>query len=295
MTSRQVRYAYGGHLTFPVRYGWLPKGIDRLVRTGSFSASTDVADALGLGSKMVESLGFWLRAMGLSADGEETKSRIASAIARRIAERDRFCELPGTWWFLHLVLARTPGTVWSWFFNHYAERIFDRNACVDAFLEHTRARAIRPATDQVAQKDVGCLLSAYASRPGVDVVDPDDLGACPLRELGLVFRHDHVHRFERTRAPAGVAHEALLACVSMLVEDTGRGAFSLRELAAMSEGPGRIFCAGLDALEAMIARAAADSPHARLDSLAGERVLIVEPRPVAAWMTDLYDRIEAAS
>lgn len=295
MTAAPMRYAYGGHLTFPVRYGWLPKGIERLVHAGSFTASTEVADALGLGSKMVESLSFWLRATGLTTDGAEAKSRGASDIAMLVAKRDRFCELPGTWWFLHFALARTPGTVWSWFFNHYAERIFDRNACIDAFLEHTRARAIRPATPQVAQKDVACLLSAYASRPGVDYVDPDDLGACPLRELGLLFRHDHVHRFERSRVPAGMPHEALLACVSMLVEDSGRDSFSLRELAVMQDGPGRIFCAGLDALETMVASAAAASPHARLDSLAGERVLNVTPRPTTAWMSDLYDRIEAAS
>ncbi|WP_296614621.1 DUF4007 family protein [Sphingomonas sp.] len=295
MTIPQQRYAYGGHYTFPVRYGWLPKGIDRLVSSGSFSASTEMADALGLGSKMVESLSFWLRAMGLTAEEGDTKARGASEMARLIAQRDAFCELPGTWWFLHLSLVCAPGTVWSWFFNHYSERIFDRNGCIDAFLEHTRSRAIRPATPQVAQKDVACLLAAYTSRPGVDYVDPDDLGACPLRELGLIFRHAHVQRFERTRAPAGVPHEALLACVSSLVEDSGRGAFSLRELATMKDGPGRIFCAGLDALETMVANAVAVSPHAHLDSLAGERMLVVAPRLMTDWLTDLYDRIEAAA
>lgn len=295
MTTALQRYAYGGHYTFPVRYGWLPKGINRLVETGGFSASTDVADALGLGSKMVDSLGFWLRAMGLSAEDADTKTRGASEIAQLIAERDRFCELPGTWWFLHLALARTPGTVWSWFFNVYADRFFDRNGCIDAFIEHTRARAIRAASPQMAQKDVACLLAAYGSRPGVDYVDPDDLGACPLRELGLVYRHANVQRFERTRVPAGVPAEALLACVSALVEDSGRSAFSLRELAMIAYGPGRIFCAGLDALETMVANAAAASPHAQLDSLVGERMLIVELRPMSAWMSDLYERLEATA
>ena len=278
-------------MTFPVRYGWLPKGVSRLVGTGGFVATTEAADELGLGSKMVESLAFWLRATGLSVEPDEGKRRGPSPMAELIARRDRFFELPGTWWFLHLQLARSPGTVWSWFFNHYPDRIFDRNACTDAFLEHTRSRAARPATPAVAQKDVACLLSTYAARPGVDYVDPDDMGACPLRELGLVMRQEHVNRFERTRTPSGVPAEALLACTSALVEETGRDAFSMRELATTTNGPGRVFCAGTDALDTLVASANAASPHARLDTLAGERVLVVEPRSIEKWLQDLYDRI----
>lgn len=291
MSAALPRYSYGGHMTFPVRYGWLPKGVGQLIETGTFTANTQVADALGLGSKMAESLSFWLRATGLSVEPEDSKSRIPSRLSELVFARDRFCELPGTWWFLHLMLATSGGTVWSWFFNHYAERLFDRNSCSDAYLQHTRARAQRPATPAVAQKDVACLLAAYAARPGVDFVDPDDLGACPFRELGLVWRHEHIHRFERTRAPSGVPAEAFLACVAQLAIESGSNSFSLRELANVPKGPGRVFCAGLDALESMAAAAVAHSARARIETLAGERILIVEPCTPDIWMGDLFDRL----
>ena len=293
--TAQMRYSYGGHLTFPVRYGWLPKGIARLVESGGFAATTEVADQLGLGSKMVEALGFWLKATGLSGDDEVGKTKIPTDLALLIAERDRFCELPGTWWFLHLMLARTPGTVWSWFFNVYAERIFDRASCEDAFLEHTRSQALRPATAAVAHKDVACLLASYAGRPGVDFVDPDDLGASPLRELGLIWRHEQSLRFERSRKPGSIPIEAILASASALAEETGRDAFSFRELATLPFGPGRIFCAGLDALETAVTRAAVESPHAKVDTLAGERMLLVKRRKPPEWLKDLYDRMGATS
>lgn len=296
MTSPAQRFSYGAHATFPVRYGWLPKGIERLTRQGGFSTSTEAADELGLGSKMVESLGFWLKAMGLSEEGKPGgRDRHASVLAELVARHDRFCELPGTWWFLHLSLATAPGTVWHWFFNDYSERIFDRVACIDAFLEHTRSKAVRPATPAMAQKDVACLLAAYAARPGVDWVDPDDPGACPLRELGLILRHDMVSRFERSRSVSGVPVEVLLASAAGLGQRTGQQSHSLRELATLPHGPGRVLCTGLDLLEEMVETAARSSVHASLETLAGERRLVVAARPATEWLGDLYARVGAVA
>lgn len=293
-----MRFSYGGHATFPVRYGWLPKGLSRMRETGAFHPNTEVGDDLGLGSKMVESLGFWLEATGLARNGDDARSgRVPSEIADLVATHDPYCELPGTWWFLHLVLATREGTVWSWFFNDHSDRIFDRASCAEAFLQFTRAKALRPASDAMALKDVSCLLSAYAARPGVDVVDPDDVGACPFRELGLIVRHDLVRRFERTRAPVGLPVEAFLACSSLLADDTGRDALSLRELATLRFGPGRVFCAGLDAVDEIVGTAATATwmKGVSVETLAGERYLRAPSRPIEQWLRDYYVRIEDAS
>lgn len=130
MGTSLMRFSYGGHVTFPVRYGWLPKGLSRIRQDGAFHPNTDVGDDLGLGSKMVESLGFWLKATGLVRDaGDARTGRAPSEIADLVIAHDPYCELPGTWWFLHLVLATREGTVWSWFFNDHSDRIFDRASC----------------------------------------------------------------------------------------------------------------------------------------------------------------------
>lgn len=289
-----IPFHYGGHATFPVRYGWLSKGIERLQTTGSFAPNTETADDLGLGSKMVESLAFWLDATGLvDVEGKQRGgSKELSSVARLVARNDRYLELPVTWWFLHLALCRREGAVWSWFFNDYSERIFDRATCTQAFVRHTRAAAVRPATEQAATKDVSCLLSTYAARPGVDVVSPDDVGACPFRELGLVIRHDAIGRFEKVRSPVALPLEAFLACVSLKSRDTGKAAFSLRELATSRNGPGRLLCASLPAIEASIeASQRHQRARARTLSLAGELHLEVEHRPAASWLDEAYKRI----
>ena len=298
MGTGLMRFSYGGHVTFPVRYGWLPKGLSRMRQDGAFHTSTEVGDDLGLGSKMVESLGFWLKATGLVRDGDDARSgRVASKIADLVATYDPYCELPGTWWFLHLILVTREGTVWSWFFNDHSERIFDRATCAEAFLQFTRAKAMRPASDAMALKDVSCLLSAYAARPGVDIVDPDDVGACPFRELGLIVRHDLVKRFERTRAPVGLPVEAFLACSSLLAQETGRDALSLRELATLRFGPGRVFCAGLDAIDEMVGKASTAMwmDGANVETLAGERYLRTSVKPMEQWLGDYYARVKDAS
>jgi hypothetical protein len=292
--SNLIRFQYGGHATFPVRYGWLPKGASQLRDQGSFVANAATADDLGLGSKMVDSLAYWLEMTGIGAPREGRRSAIEpSPLNDLILKCDPHFELPGTWWFLHLALARREGTVWSWFFNEHPDRIFDRIASTDAFLQFTRSHAVRPATPSAAQRDVACLISSYAARPGVDVVDPSDVGACPLRELGLIIRHDAVSRFERTRSPHAVPVEAFLASASALASDLDRSALSLRELASVRGGPGRVLCMGFDAIEEMVGRIGGErwSDGIGVETSAGERHLVVSPRDHGAWLADLYGRV----
>ncbi|WP_164467320.1 DUF4007 family protein [Caulobacter flavus] len=288
--NQTIRFNYGGHATFPVRYGWLPKGLNQLITTHGFSANTQTADALGLGSKMVDSLGYWLNMTGLrpAKDDEDLE------IAKLIFAHDRYFERPGTWWFLHLILARQEGSVWSWFFNDFSDRIFDRITAQDAFQAYARTHAQRPPSAAMVQRDVACLLSAYAARPGVDLVDPEDIGACPFRELGLVARHDAVHRFERTRRPQGLPEEVFLAATSALQSQKGVDRLSLRELATLRLGPGRIFCQGLEAIETTVGKIGKKRQDGVIvESAAGDRTIHVPDRPLTYWLEALYSRVDA--
>lgn len=291
MTQPLQRFQFGGHATFPVRYGWLPKGLEHLQARGSFVANVPTADELGLGSKMVESLGYWLSVTGLAEPGQGGLR--ASAIADLIAKHDPYFERPGTWWFLHLMLARREGSVWCWFFNDYSDRIFDRLTCADALLQHTRRTAQRPPSPAMVQRDIACLLSAYAARPGVDLVDPDEIGACPLRELGLLTRHDAVNRFERARRPHGVPQEVFLAAASLLAEETGISSLSVRQLATLRGGPGRLLCMGPDAIESQVGKVGKHRflQGIKSETLQGERHLMVSNANPAYWLGELYARL----
>jgi hypothetical protein len=122
--SPPKRFEYGRHETFTIRHGWLGKGLSRLAAENGFDADTHTADALGLGSRMVKSLGYWLEASGLATAGVEGRSRNLglSEIGTLIQKRDPFFEYPATWWAVHMALAIREGTVLAWFFNDYVER-----------------------------------------------------------------------------------------------------------------------------------------------------------------------------
>jgi hypothetical protein len=293
MTQPLIKFQFGGHATFPVRYGWLPKGLAHLKSTGGFSANIETADNLGLGSKMVESLAYWLNVTGLATLGADGLR--ASELTSLIHQHDPYLERPGTWWFLHLILASRENTVWGWFFNDYSDRIFDRLTCADAFLQHTRSKAQRPPSPAMVQRDIACLLSAYATRPGVDEVDPDEIGACPFRELSLLVRHEAVNRFERARRPHGVPQEVFLAAAATLARETGVDSRSLRELATLRNGPGRLLCMSLDAIETMVGKIGNKRylEGIQTESSAGERRLMVPKYEPEYWLRQFYQRVGA--
>ena len=143
------------------------------------------------------------------------------------------------------------------------------------------------------QRDVACLLSAYATRPGVDIVDPDEIGACPLRELGLLIRQDAVSRYERTRRPHGVPQEVFLACAAEVVRSAEIRSPSLRELANLPGGPGRVLCMGLDAIETMVGKIGSKRylEGINVESMAGERRLTVPRHAPEHWLGLLYERV----
>lgn len=292
MTEPATRFQFGGHATFPVRYGWLPKGLNHLASHSSFTANLETADDLGIGSKMVESLGYWMSVMGLAQAGRGGMTPLPTADL--IRKNDPYFELPGTWWFLHLMLARREGTVWNWFFNDYSDRIFDRITATDAFHQHATAKAQRAPSVAMVQRDMACLMSAYAARPGADVVDPDDIGACPLRELGLVIRHDTVNRFERTRRPQGVPAEVFLASAALLAGDLGVSAVSLRQLASARGGPGRILCMGMDAIETQVGKIRKTDywkKGIQVETTNGEKQLLITGENPDKWLKALYERL----
>ena len=56
---------FGGHETFPVREGWLHKGLKLVVEEPEKVVDEHVADWLGVGRNMAKSIRYWLQATGL--------------------------------------------------------------------------------------------------------------------------------------------------------------------------------------------------------------------------------------
>lgn len=299
-TLARNRFEYGRHETFAVRHGWLGKGLGRMDSSpDGFQADETAVVDLGLGSRMVKSLRYWIEATGLgemrpSETDRRTRELHTSALGRVIRDRDPSMEYPATWWFVHLSLARRDGSVWGWFFRDYRERIFERPACVDGYFRHSLLNAVNEPSQSAAQRDVACLLSAYATGAANEAVDPEDGTSSPLRDLGLVLRHTDTGRFEKTRPLDEIPLEVFLACVAAEASSVGQESLSLGEMIANRGGPGNVFGLTGDGVEEIASRAAREysALGVSLDLLGAERRLSV---PVTAgahyWLERHFQRV----
>jgi hypothetical protein len=296
-TSKPVpRFEFGRHETFTIRHGWLDRGLACLRSPDGFAVDTATADRLGIGSRMIRSLAYWLQASGLADTASERGPRKLemSEMGGVVEASDAYFEYAGTWWFVHLAIASREGCAPCWFFNDYLERSFERPPCVEAFLRYTKQHSINPPTLQTAQRDIANVLSTYAYDP-MEAPDPEDGTLCPLSQLRLVTYHRDTRRFEKVHPVDPVPIEAILASASLC--GNGDETLSIAELATRRYGPGRLFGLNADAID----RAAQDGP--RLYSKAGvtysllgaEHRLRVPEKPTAWWLARHYRRIEASA
>lgn len=299
-----TRFEYGRHETFPVRHGWLSKGLLRIRELGRFDGDLKTADALGLGSRMAKSLAFWLEASGLA--GAEPSERTGTRRRRRKGQKweitefgnsvmryDPYLEYPITWWFVHMALARHPHTVWGWFFNDFQERQFSRDTCVASFLQHVTEHASNKASEAVAQRDVACVLQAYALPSGRVTMDPEDGSISPLRDLGLLLRHDDVHRFEKAGPLDALPVEAFIACVSRLASDGGSDSVRFTDLLRMRNGPAKVLGLQGHDLEGMAetARSVYGKQGVQISLLGAERHLEIPVSAASKWFEAHFQRI----
>ncbi|ANY85429.1 hypothetical protein BB934_45250 (plasmid) [Microvirga ossetica] len=292
------KYEFGRHETFTIREGWLSKGLARLSDTDSFKADLETADALGLGSRMIKSLQYWLEATGMLAfEGDRKRKDIRlSDLGLAIWAHDPHLEFPISWWIVHIMLARRGGSVWNWFFNDYQERSFDRTHCVESFNRYVKEKSTNQTTTSVIQRDIACLLISYAVPSANERPDPEDATICPLRGLSLVMKHSDTGRFERTRPLDRVPVEAFLAATALLAEDMESDSVALSDLLRRRNSPGRILGLDGDMLDDMATQAANiyGSLGVNIVMLGSNRTLTIPRLPPDLWFERHFSRIGAA-
>ena len=302
--AARARFEYGRHETFPVRHGWLTKGLRRMSEDGFYRGDVETADALGLGTRMAKSLQFWLEATGLAksafqsneerpGSGRKRKVWHITEFGRTVLARDPFLQYPATWHFLHLMLAQGERSVWGWFFNDYPDRYFTRDGCIQAFRSHAEHHATNVPSTKIAQREIGCLLQAYSVQQRVVSEDPENATVCPLRDLRLVVRHADVDRFEKTQPIDAVPVEAFLACAVSLAKRTASNSVSFTELVRSRFGPRRILGLAIDKVESAVDEAVeAYAGQGVQDTMMGaERQLELPDFSVSDWLNAHFRRI----
>lgn len=184
-----------GHEKFPLREGWLTKGLEQLDEKeySKIFNSDDAPDIFGLGSNMVKALRYWMKAFGLIED-IPSKGVKLSKFGTTIKKYDLYIEDDFTLWLLHSYIAKniTDATTWFMFFNRCDLSEFNKQNLfnvlkreIDIYSDYTKY------SEKSLQADIDVLLSMYSRDKKLS--DPEDKNISPFVSLELLKHSQEVY------------------------------------------------------------------------------------------------------
>ncbi len=292
---------FSGHETFPVREGWLHKGLKLLGDNASLFSDDQVADHLGVGRNMAKSIKHWLHVTGLSelsgseSSGNQVVAR-RSKLGEMIWDRDPFFLEIGTWWILHinLVSCRDAASSWYWFFNKFGHDRFDRAVCLEALCRYIGSEGKRVFSTSTIQRDLGCMLLSYArSIPPVNE-DPEDGTDCPFRALGLLSYYKTSGYYQVNQGVKDIPLDVFCYSMSKAFGETMERAkttdIRLHDAARHPFGPGKAFCLSEETLFELVSTLESRSFDGQVQIVgsAGDRFIRVRSLSPLDWIDRFY-------
>ncbi len=258
---------FSGHETFALRYAWLKKGVDGLVRSPDIFGREDALVLLGVGKNMVRSIRHWCLATGVVVEtdpspGSRQRPLQPSLFGGRLLLEpgwDPFLEDDGSLWLLHWHLATNlaRATTWYWAFNHLAEPEFTRDGLMLGLARFCEGNRWSRVSEATLKSDVSCFLRTYVPGRRGPATTVEETLDCPLTTLGLIREtgEEHHYRFQngaKPGLPEAVFAYALLDCWDK--RHMGQETLSLREITHGEGSPGRLFRLDEDSVLASLDR-----------------------------------------
>lgn len=185
--------SFGRHESFPLRFGWIAKGLAALRRDPEIFTRDDATVDLGVGKNMVSSIRYWLQAAQVVERGGRNPLKVRRTGEVAFGdEGDPYLEDEGTIWLLHWLLATNPRMATSiyWFFNHFHKVEFTTAEVVAALKDFVRQNISARTAATTLKNDAALVLRMY-SRTSADARLPlEDALDSPLATLHLQERLD---------------------------------------------------------------------------------------------------------
>jgi len=282
---------FSGHETFPVREGWLYKGLQLLIEEPRKLFDMHAADYLGVGANMAKSIRYWLQTTGLAFTDASRKGQLTpTELGQLIAEHDPYFIDVRTWWLLHINTLTPPAyaTTWEWFFNTFNLERFDRAVATENLRQFIQLRQKALPSPKTLERDLTCLLATYAMSIPSEDDDPEEARDSPFRELRLLryYRASGKYHLQYHRKDI---HPCVFGyCVSRAFEDAGFGDISIQRLTREPGGPGRAFVLTHETLFELLVELSVAYPEFHIHGHAGQRALAVPKRPAIDWIEEMY-------
>ena len=216
--NNQVRIKLQGHEKFTLRDGWLNKGLILIDKDKTAFQGKNGPDIFGIGSNMVKSLRYWLKAVGLI---EEIPGKGANLtdLGKVILENDPYFEDVFTIWILHSYISKNieEATTWFMFFNRVDIEDMDKEQIGKILTREISKYALGITfSENSVKNDIDVLLNMYGKSKVV--TDPEDKSNSPFAQLNLIKNVDG--RYSKNHPDKKIINEwVVLYELSIMLKD----------------------------------------------------------------------------
>lgn len=239
--------SFGRNESFPLRFGWIAKGLEALNDNPKVFSREDSTVILGVGKNMVASIRYWLQATGV-ATREGTGDLKVTPLGRIVFgnQGDPYLEDEGTIWLLHWLLATNPvgATAIYWFFNHFHKPGFTSAEVATALTDFVKHEVSARVAISTVKRDAQLVLRMYSRTVGGYRLTLEDALDSPMATLNLQERLDgrnwRAAPMDRPEIPVSVFAFA----VAQLFDQTGAGQLAIQDLMYSDKShcaPGAVF------------------------------------------------------
>ncbi|MCY3858545.1 MAG: DUF4007 family protein [Gammaproteobacteria bacterium] len=239
---------FGRHGSFPLRFGWIPKGLEELRENPTVFKHEDATVCFGVGKNMVTSMQYWLEATRLVNPSNSDQGLEWSSIAEIVFNEaaDPYLEDDGTIWLLHWLLASNPrsATAIYWFFNHFHKPTFTSDEVATGLRDFVHREISSKTSQNTLKRDSALVLRMYAHSHKNDGLNLEESLDSPLATLRLLQRLDvRLWRSDVTKGPE-IPLFVLAFAIAEVFQSTDRQQLPIHDLMYSNSdhcAPGAVF------------------------------------------------------
>lgn len=186
MATTRIKFRLQGHEKFSLREGWINKGLLVVPNNPDVFLRNDASDVFGIGTNMVKSLRYWMKALGLMTEKSGSGASLTK-IGELIAKYDPYIEHSFTLWLMHSNIVKNveEATTWNMYFNRCDANNIDKDQISSIlFREITKYVNGTAFSRKSLDNDIDVLINMYGKNK--EAGDPEDKYSSPFATLGLL-------------------------------------------------------------------------------------------------------------
>ncbi|MFI3252475.1 MAG: DUF4007 family protein [bacterium] len=226
------------HETFSIREGWLEKAINYINENDECFKKENGTQILGLGSNMVKSLRYWIKAANITETTGNAKI-VLSNFGETLIKYDRYLNDKFSLWFIHYHLSSNfnNNPIFNEIFN-LSFQSFDKEYLF-SYLNNKLTKEFNEVSSSSLDSDISIFLKSYYAE---EVSNPEENMNCPLAKLKLLSLENGIYN---KKTPTyfdldyRVIYFALLSFIN--TQNTHTISFNIEDILEAKDNPLNIF------------------------------------------------------